>query len=369
MTAQQRPPLKLVPPSGPDTDRGGENAPITPPPVLPKKVGVMEWLERRSQPYIVIATSIAAVIRGFYLFTDKLINLTHIPLLNIPLSVGTGIIMSIVSELTISIAGRRHKLYKAQLYAAKMSLATANKQQKEVWKVEVERLGEQVKGNLLAMRVSMGMSLVAAASYLIDSTGAAGFIQFATASALAGYVLYMMYYHGVQTDEIKDDGAIETEERIIHELNLMRVEEVGRLAVDLRSQGTLSVPARLALIASGLRAPAQRQVMPTVRLLLNQPTTNDDELDTANWYTIRDIALMLGKDLVGKSSRDIDNICRNYRRKASDHAHQFPDRVRLDPVRGWVVEPDYAADLYDLPDGVITVNGNLVVDADPSENE
>src|SRR5690348_11327889 len=84
------------------------------------RVSFMQWLERRSQPYIVGSMAIVAVLRGFYLFTDKLVNLAHYPALNAVLSLVTGILLSGASELTITIAGRRHKLFKVQLFNAKL---------------------------------------------------------------------------------------------------------------------------------------------------------------------------------------------------------------------------------------------------------
>ncbi|MBA3824623.1 MAG: hypothetical protein H0X24_12110 [Ktedonobacterales bacterium] len=322
----------------------------------------MEWLEKKSQPYIVIATTIAAVIRGFYLFTDKLVNLTQLPWLNLPLSVVTGIIMSIVSELTISIAGRRHKLYKQQLYIAKMSAANATKQTKEIWQVEVERLKDQVAANILAMRVSMVMSLVAASSYLIDSTGAQGLISFLVASSLAGYVLYMMYYHGVQTDEIKEDGSQETADNILDTLNAIRIEEVQRLRTELQNMATLSVPARLALIASGLPITSQKAVMPTVRLLLKQEEPEEERTDISGWYTMKEIALHMGEDLIHGNA---DNITRKYRRRCADNAHKFPESIRLDPMRGWLIEPEFAKEFFDLPDSDVVVGNGTIVDANP----
>ena len=85
----------------------------------------MAWLERRSQPYIVGTMAAVAILRGFYLFTDKLVNLAHFPALNAVLSLVTGILLSGASELTITIAGRRHKLFKTQLFNAKLALASA----------------------------------------------------------------------------------------------------------------------------------------------------------------------------------------------------------------------------------------------------
>lgn len=363
MAAQPRN-IRVLPLPDVHQGEGQDNIP-SPPQVPRKKLGVMEWLERRSRSYIVIATSIAAVIRGFYLFTDKLVNLTRFPLLNYPLSIVTGIIMSIVSELTISIAGRRHKLYKQQLYAAKMALASANKQTAEMWKVEVERIQDQVHANLWAMRVSMAMSLVAAASYLIDSTGAEGFIQFLIASSLAGYVLYMMYYHGVQADEIKEDGSAETAQLIKETLNVIRVEEVNRLRSELQNMGTLSVPARLALIASGLPVPDQRQVMPTVRLLLKGESEPEEVTDTSHWYTMKDVALAKGEDLIRGNA---DNITRKYRRRCADNAHKFPESIRLDPMRGWLIEPQFAKDFFDLASCDDDEQGKVIVDANPPEN-
>lgn len=351
MTAQpQRPILRALPfANAPrDPEDQAQYTVKSAPKIERKKIGAMEWLEKRSQPYIVYATAAAAVIRGFYLFTDKLINLAKIPALNIPLSILTGIIMSITSELTISIAGRRHKLYKAKLYAAELGAASANKAQKPIWDVEVKRLNDQVKANLLAMRVSMGMSLLAAASYLIDSTGAAGIIPMLIASSLAGYVLYMMYYHGVQTDEIKEDGSAETAEEILETLNVIRVEEVARLRAELQNAASLSVPARIALIASGLPIPDQRRIMPTVKLLLRADDGSDPEGadDAASWYTMRDIAMMKGEDF---TQRRADDIMRKYRRKVSDNAHKHPADIRLDPMRGWLVEPVFAEAFFDLP--------------------
>lgn len=304
----------------------------------------MEWLERRSQPYIVGSMAIVAVLRGFYLFTDKLVNLAHYPALNAGLSLMTGILLSGASELTITIAGRRHKLFKVQLFNTKLALASATLKQKPIWDVEVERLADQVKANAWAMRISMDMSLLAAASYLIDSTGAAGFIAFAMASALAAYVLYLMYYHGVQTDEIKEDGSADTAESIKESLNVIRVEELTRLRTTLAS-AAVSLTARLALIASGLPIPDQRQVIPILKLLLRVEEEQDEQDGTQGWLSTRDIALRAGEDL---QERKADDAMRKYRRRLSSNAHRYPERIRLDPVRGWLIEPSLAESFFGL---------------------
>lgn len=304
----------------------------------------MEWLERRSQPYIVGSMAIVAVLRGFYLFTDKLVNLAHYTALNATLSLVTGVLLSCASELTITIAGRRHKLFKVQLFNAKLALASATLKQKPIWEVEVERLADQVKANAWAMRISMGMSLLAAASYLIDSTGAVGFIGFAIASALAAYVLYLMYYHGVQTDEIVEDGTAETADAIREELNLIRIEEIARLRSTLAS-AAVSPTGRLALIASGLPIPDQRQVMPILRLMLRAESPEEEADPTATWLAMRDVALRAGEDLI---NRTVDDVTRKYRRKCASQARRYPDLIQLHPVRGWIVEPTFVEGFFDL---------------------
>lgn len=304
----------------------------------------MQWLERRSQPYIVGSMAIVAVLRGFYLFTDKLVNLAHYRALNAVLSLLTGLLLSGASELTITIAGRRHKLYKSQLFNAKLALASAPSKQQPIWAVEVERLTDQVRANAWAMRFSMGMSLLAAASYLIDSTGAAGFLGFAVASALAAYVLYLMYYHGVQTDEITEDGSAATADAIREELNLIRLEEIARLRGTLAASG-VSPAGRLALIASGLPIPDQRQVMPILRLMLRAETPDVPTDPTASWLSMREVALRAGEDLV---NRHVDDVTRKYRRKCAAQARRYPDLLQLHPTRGWIVEPTFAEGFFDL---------------------
>jgi hypothetical protein len=194
------------------------------------------------------------------------------------------------------------------------------------------------------MRISMGMSLLAAASYLIDSTGAVGFLAFAVASALAAYVLYLVYYHGVQTDEIREDGAAETAETIRAELNLIRIEEIARLRSTLAS-ASVSPAGRLALIASGLPIPDQRQVMPILRLMLRAEEPETDADPTANWLTMRDVALRAGDDL---ASRHLDDVTRKYRRKCAANVRRFPDLIQLHPTRGWIVEPTFAEGFFNL---------------------
>jgi hypothetical protein len=285
-----------------------------------------------------------AVLRGFYLFTDRLVNLAHYPWLNLPLSVGTGILLSVASELTITIAGRRHKRFKAQLFNARLAHASATGKHQPIWAVEVERLTEQVSANQWAMRVSMAMSLLSAASYLIDSTGAASVLAFVVAVALAGYTLFLMYFHGVQTEAIHDDGTAETAAALRDALHRIRLEETVRLRT-LLQEATVSPSARLALIASGLPIPDQRQVLPILRLLLRVEEHTETD-STAVWLTMRDVALRAGDDLVGRKA---DDVARKYRRRCSDNAHKHPETIRLDAGRGWIVEPDFAVTFFHLP--------------------
>lgn len=337
-----------------------------------RKFSLIHWLERPSQPYIVASMAIVAVRRGFYLFTDKLINLSHYPAINAPLSLFTGILLSGSSELSITFAGRRHKLYKQQLFTARLALASATPKQKPMWEIEVERLSDQVRANLWAMRISMGMSLLAAASYLIDSTGTAGFLAFLVASALAGYVLYLMYYHGVQTDEIKEDTAGRMAESIRDELNVIRLEEMGRLREALRTT-SVNPSGRLAIIASGLSIPDQRQVIPILRLLLRIEEPADQVSETATWLSTRDLALHKGADM---ATRKADDVMRKYRRRLSSNADHFPQQIRLDPIRGWLIEPTFAQEFFNLPsqsgsfigsDQSLEIPGRIVNDEGPPQ--
>lgn len=329
-------------------------------PVAPARISAMEWLERRSQPYIVITMAIVAVVRGFYIFSDKLVNLAHVPAINVPLSIGTGVALALASELTVTIAGRRGKRNTTLLYNARLALASCPERQRELWEVEVERLREQVQANKWALRIAMLMSLVAAASYLIDSTGAVGFVPFLIASAIAGYVLYLMYYHGVQTDEIPDDKSAAVASIIedrLHALRIGLVEDLQRM----RDTELLTPGAKMAIIAAGLPVPAQRQMMPVIRLMMRPAEAVEPEDETAGWLSMRDIAEIKGE--VG-DGRTLDNLTRKYRRRASDNAHAYPDKIKLDPVRGWLVEPSFADGFFKLGQSqALAVVTGPVVDA------
>jgi len=322
-----------------------------------KPVSTMERLETQSQPYIVGTMAIVAAVRTMYIFTDKLVNLTQWGVVNVIFSGVSGLLLAVVSELSISIAGRRHKRYKTLLYQAKMAQAVAKKKDRDLWEVEVKKLTDSVAANLFMMRVAMGMSLYAAASYLIDSIGATGVHQaglFAqgiatlSAVAIAGYVLYLMYYHGVQTDEITEDL---TESMAIHvedALARIRVDALERIRGRLDNQ-ELSVPAELALIASGLPITSQRLVMPTVKLLLGAREDRDDDGDnTATWWNMKQLALACGENFA--SGRKADDITRKYRRRCADNAEKYQDDIRIDTERGYIVNPDFAKDFWGISD-------------------
>lgn len=335
-----------------------------------KQMSPMERLETQSQPYIVYIMAGVAVIRGFYLFTDKLVNLSHYPAVNFPLSIVTGLALSLVSEITVSIAGRRQKRYANKLFQAELMVASCPKSQKDIWATQVKHFKEQKSANTTALYVSMGMSLIAASSYLIDSTRAALGVPMLIASALAAYVLYLMFYHGVQTDEIRADGTDETAEQIFEEMNALRVDAMARLRQQFAT-AEMGIPQMLPIIASGLPIQDRRQVMPILKLLIGKEepeALQEDDDDTSSWWSMKQLALVAGEDF---SKRKADDITRKYRRRVSDNAHKFPEYIKLDPVKGWLIEPSFAAKLFSVPPAIpleqsIVVDGTVVT---PNENQ
>jgi hypothetical protein len=335
-----------------------------------RQLTAMEWLERRTQPYIVWTMSISAAIRTVYVFTEHIVDLTKIGALNTFINAVTGIALALISDLTIVIAGRRRKLYNQHLFNAKLALASAKKSQLELWQVEVKRLEEQVNANNFAMWAAMIMSIYASASYLITSAGVTGALGMASASAIAGYTLYLAYFHAVQTDEIKEDGTAEVATAISEQLNFIRVEEIARIRNEFANgQTAMSIPARLALIAGGLSVPEQRRVMPTLGLLLRSGDVPiaEDEDDITSWYTVRSIAIMI-RD-AGKSTATLESIMRNVRRRLGDNAEKHPDQIRVLPGTGWMIEPEFALDFFDLPKPANSnedenLDNRVIVDAD-----
>lgn len=315
-----------------------------------KKLSAMEWLERRTQPYIVWAMLIAAAARTVYTFTDHLVDITKFGTMNYGINVLTGLALALISDLTIVIAGRRGKLYKKDLFAAKMAQAQARKAQAAMWAVEVKRLDEQVASNKMAMWVAMGMSVYASASYLITSTSATGALPMIGASALGAYVLYLAYFHSVQTDEMKEDGTQEVAEQISEQLNMIRVEEIARIRGEFSAgQTAMSVPARLALIAGGLSVPDQRRVMPTLGLLLRSGDTIDapEDEDLTGWYSVREIAIMIRDAVLSKAK--FESIMRNVRHRLDSNAEKHPDAIRYLSGQGWMVESAFAIEFFNLP--------------------
>ena len=320
--------------------------------IAPRKLSAMEWLERRTQPYIVWVMSISAAVRTVYVFTDRIVDLTKLGAFNTFLNIITGIALALISDLTIVIAGRRKKLYTKELFNAKLARANARKSQVEVWAVLVEQLEQQVKANDTAMKIAMIMSIGASATYLVTSSGATGWFAVLTASFIAAYTLYLAYFHAVQTDEIKDDGQQEVADTIKTQLNLIRVEEIARIRSDFTNGATaMSVPARLALIAGGLSVPEQRRVMPTLTLLLRSAdVTNDDEDDDDGtvWYEVHEVATLI-RD-IKQMNIQFESIKRRVRRKLLDHAEKYPEGIRMVDGRGWIVESSLALSIFDLPD-------------------
>ncbi|HKD73985.1 MAG TPA: hypothetical protein VKB76_00765, partial [Ktedonobacterales bacterium] len=280
--------------------------------------------------------------------------------------------LAIISEITISIAGRRAKAFRALLYQAEQARAVGKKRDRELWDVEIKKLRDQVKANVWMMRGAIVLSLYAGASYLIDSIGLTGHqhtdrlatgISVLSAVAIVGYVLWLVVYHGVQTDEIPEDGTSETAARIQDQLNLMRIEEMARLRDDLASR-SLDVGARLALIASGLPITGQRLVMPTIKLLLGRGEDDGDGVDElAGWWNMRTLALACGEDFT--SGRKPDDITRKYRRRCSDNAEKYRDTIRMHPMLGWVVEPQFAKEFWNIPDDLFN---RMFADANGAEN-
>ena len=136
----------------------------------------------------------------------------------------------------------------------------------------------------------------------------------------------------------------ETAARIQDQFNLMRIEEMARLRDDLASR-SLDVGARLALIASGLPITGQRLVMPTITLLLGRG--EDDAC---------------GEDFA--SGRKPDDITRKYRRRCSDNAEKYREKIRMHPVFGWVVEQQFAKDFWNIPDELFS---RMFVEAEETE--
>lgn len=320
--------------------------------IAPRKLTAMEWLERRTQPYIVWVMSISAAVRTVYVFTDRIVDLTKLGAFNTFLNIITGVALALISDLTIVIAGRRKKLYTKELFNAKLARANARKSQVEVWAVLVEQLEQQVKANDTAMKIAMIMSIGASATYLVTSSGATGWFAVLTASFIAAYTLYLAYFHAVQTDEITEDGQQEVADTIKKQLNLIRVEEIARIRSDFTNGATaMSVPARLALIAGGLSVPEQRRVMPTLTLLLRSAdVTNDDEDDDDGtvWYEVHEVATLI-RD-IKQMNIQFESIKRRVRRKLLDHAEKYPEGIRMVDGRGWIVESSLALSIFDLPD-------------------
>jgi hypothetical protein len=358
--AYARAPLHLVaaesqevPPIAPDVSAKIQRHQLT----------AMEWIERKTQPYIVWIMSISAALRTVFVFTDRIVDLSKLGVFNAGLNVTTGIALALISDLTIVIAGRRRKLFNQKLFAAKLAKASAKKNQVELWGVEVARLQEQMRANNTAMWLAMFMSIYASATYLITSSGTVGFLGTLGASAIAAYTLFLGYFHAVQTDEIKEDGTQEVSDLISENLNLLRVEEIARIRAEFAvGRANMAVPARLALIAGGLSVPEQRRIMPTLSLLLRAPgeTESDDEEDeTTRWYSVRDIAVMLRES--GKSTISLDNIMRNVRRRLADNAEKHQEVIRLVSARGWVAEPAFAIDFFSLPAPIDETQGEHTI--------
>lgn len=386
MTQQLVQPGATSSPRDPQPDRGG----MVPPKLEPKKLTAMEKLERRSQAPIVIIMAIVAALRTVFIFTDRVIDFSRVAGLNIAISLITGLALAFISEITISIAGRRHKLFKVLQYQAEMSGAVAKKRDKDLWSVEMRRLKEQVSANLFMMRLAIGMSLYAAASYLVESVGTTGAkhdslvaqgASLLSAVMIAGYAQYLVYFHGVQTDEIKEDQSEALAVQVQNKINEMRVlameNFIGRL-----SNAELTPAQEFGFIGSGLPVTAQNQYAPLLRMLAGlRPEDADEEdhagrIDTSGWYSLNDIAILQGKlplpNITQLTSAEIrkktDNIKRPLRSKLDRYRDRFGDiacegKFQLDPTRSYIVEPSFAHDFFELPSGVSIQAGTLVVDS------